>query len=141
MGAIAYFCPRVNLLKLYGPVLAEQMRRGGPGALLIVPLTPLITYAAKNRSLAAALRLQQIRAEIPGGVEIACVPSTAAFRETLRERRVHAVVGVGLRLPRAIRDEVLVPSRAQGVKWCSLGYLHEELAHVLWDGPEILDDW
>ena len=141
MGAIAYFCPRVNLLKLYGPVLAEQMRRGGPGALLIVPLTPLITYAAKNRSLAAALRLQQIRAEIPGGVEIACVPSTAAFRETLRERRVQAVVGVGLRLPRAIRDEVLVPSRAQGVKWCSLGYLHEELAHVLWDGPEILDDW
>jgi len=141
MDAVAYFCPRVNLLKLYGPVLAEQMRRGGPGAVLIVPVAPLITYAAKNRSLAAALRLDQIRAEAPPGVEIACVPSTSTFLEVLRARRVRAVVGVGLRLPRAIRDEVLVPSRARGVKWCALGYLHEELAHVLWDGVEILDDW
>jgi hypothetical protein len=139
---IAYYCPRINLLKLYGPVLAEQARRrNGLADLIIVPEAPLITYAAKNRRLATALRLAQLREETGPGPEISCVDSPARFLEVLLSERVRAVVSVGLRLPPAIRDGVLVPSRKRGVRWCSLGYLHEELFHVLADGVGILDHW
>lgn len=139
---IAYYCPRINLLKLYGPVLAEQTRRGnGLDSLIIVPVAPLITYAGKNRSLATALRLSQLRDEAGPGAEIACVDSPARFLDVLLRERVRVVVSVGLRLPPAIRDGVLVPSRKRGVQWCSLGYLHEELFHVLADGVGILDYW
>jgi hypothetical protein len=139
---IAYYCPRINLLKLYGPVLAEQARRGnGPGALMLVPIKPLITYAAKNRGLAAALYLSQLQQEAGPNVEIACVDSPGSFLDALVDRHVRAVVSVGLRLPPAIRDGVQRPSRRRGILWGSLGYLHEELFHVLADGVGVLDDW
>jgi hypothetical protein len=140
-GRIAYYCPRVNLLKLYGPVLAEQARRGGAPPLLVVPVEPVITFAGKNRVLATGLRLDQVRAELGPDVEIALVPSAQRFLEILEARRVAAVVSVGLRLPAAIRDGVLVPSRRRGTRWCSLGYLYEELLHVIADGARRLDDW
>lgn len=139
---IAYYCPRINLLKLYGPVLAEQKRRGnGLRALVVVPVAPLITYGAKNRRLAAGLLLSELRAQIGPDVEIACVESPARFLDLLLNQRVRAVVSVGLRLPTAIREEVLVPSRTRTVRWCSLGYIHEELFHVSADGLSALDDW
>ncbi|MFQ5932090.1 MAG: hypothetical protein ACE5MM_06765 [Nitrospiraceae bacterium] len=139
---IAYYCPRVNLLKLYGPIIAEQKRRGsGLGALVVVPLAPLITYAGKNRNLAAALRLQQVQAELGPDVEIACVASPGDFLDLLRKWGVLAAVSVGLRLPSQIRDGVVASSRARSVRWCSLGYLQEELLHVMADGVGVLDDW
>jgi hypothetical protein len=138
---IAYCCPRVNLLKLYGPVLAEQARRGGPAPLLVVPVEPLITFGAKNRGLATGKRLDQVRKELGPDVEIVLVPSAERFLDVLQERGVAAVVAVGLRLPAAIRDDVLVPSLRRGVRWCSLGYLYEELLHLIADGAARLNKW
>jgi hypothetical protein len=140
--AIGYYCPRINLLKLYGPLIAEQARRkNGLRALLLVPVAPLITYAAKNRHLAAGPRLSRLQAELGTDVDIAPVDSTASFLDVILARRVRAVVSVGLRLPAPVREGVVGPSRAQGVRWCSLGYIHEELFHILADGVGILDDW
>lgn len=139
---IAFFCPRINLLKLYAPVLAELAKRAaGFRAVLVVPTAPLMRYDGKNRRLAAALRLDQLRAEAGPDVDVAPVDSVARFLDVVTERRVRAVVVVGLSLPVDVREGVLVPSRARGVRWCSLGYLYEELLHVLAGGVGILDDW
>ncbi len=139
--SLAYFCPRVNLLKLYGPVIAEQRRRGLLRPLIVVPISPLITYAAKNRGLAAGPRIGQLREELGSDVEIVPVESTTRFLEVLDQRNVQAVVSVGLRLPADVGTAVRAPSRARGVRWCALGYILEELLHVLDDGPEILNGW
>ena len=140
--SVAYYCPRVNWLKLHGPVIAEQARRaGGLAPVVIVPVAPLADYAGKNRTIAAGLFLEQLRAELPAGVEVVCVDSAARFLDALGERRARAVVSVGLSLPREIRDGVLAPSRARGVRWCSLGYIYEELLQVALDGVGVLDDW
>ncbi|MFZ1057705.1 MAG: hypothetical protein WAP47_00795 [Candidatus Rokuibacteriota bacterium] len=138
---IAYYCPRVNLLKLYGPVVAEQLRRGGMRPLVVVAGRGLMTYGAKNRALAAGLFLGDMRAQLGGQVPIRMVDSVDEFLGLLREERVRAVVHVGMRLPHAVRMGVLRPSRERGVRWCALGYLQEELLQILEDGLECLDDW
>lgn len=138
---IAYYCPRMNLLKLYGPVIAEQLRRGGPQPLLVVPGRGLMTYGAKNRALAAGRFLGDLRAQMGSQVGIEVVESATALFDLLRARRARAVVHVGMRLPDVIRQGVLRPSRERGVRWCALGYVQEELLQLLEDGLDGLDDW
>jgi hypothetical protein len=137
---IASYCPRINLLKLYGPVIDEQRARGLT-PLVVVPGPGLITYGAKNRALAAGRFLDDLRRQLGPEVEVAVVDSPAAFLDTLMSRRVRAVVHVGVRLPRAIVEQVQRPSRQRGVRWCSLGYIHEELLQLIEDGVGALDDW
>lgn len=138
---IAYYCPRVNLLKLYGPVIAEQLRRGGPRPLVVVPGRGLMTYGAKNRALAAGLFLDQLRAQLGEEVRVEVVDSAAGLLDLLRGAKVRAVVHAGMRLPDAVRQGVLRPSRRRGIRWCALGYIQEELLQLLEDGLDGLDDW
>ncbi|MBI4627852.1 MAG: hypothetical protein HY729_04000 [Candidatus Rokubacteria bacterium] len=140
--SIVYYCPRVNWLKLLGPVIAEQARRAsGLAAVVVVPVAPLADYAGKNRTIAAGLFLDQVRAELPDEVELVRADSAAACLEALAVRRARAVVSVGLSLPPEIRTGVQAPSRARGVRWCSLGYIYEELLQVALEGVQVLDDW
>lgn len=138
---IAYYCPRINLLKLYGPVIAEQLRRGGTQPLLVVTGQGLMTYRAKNRALAGGLFLDDIRAQLGRKVEIRMVDSAEEFLALLGRERVRAVVNEGLQLPKVIRQGVLRPSRKRGVRWCAVGYVQEELGELLRSGLDSLDDW
>jgi hypothetical protein len=139
---IAYFWPRVNHLKVFGPVIAEQLRRGLAGKpLLLVPDEPLVAQRAKNRELAAALRIPEIRDQIGAGVEIATVRTAVELLAVMRRNGVAAVVSQGLRLPGSVLAEAVIPSRREGTLWCSLGYVQEELLHILQAGPSILNEW
>lgn len=139
---LAYYCPRINHLKLYGPVIAEQ-RRAMPWLepLLVVPCEPLVTFRGKNRAIAAGLRLREIHAQLGQDVPVRTVSSVGAMLDTLTAERVRAVTNIGLRVTQEIREGVLVPSRARGVRWCGLGQFHEELLHILEDGLSALGDW
>lgn len=138
---VAYYCPRINLLKLYGSVIAEQRRRGGLAPLVVVAGRGLMTYGAKNRALAAGLFLDDLRRQLGDDVAVAVIDSARELIDLIEERRVRAVVHVGTRLPEPLRQEVLRPSRRRGVRWCSLGYIQEELLQLLEDGLDGLDDW
>lgn len=139
---LAYYCPRINHLKLYGPIIAEA-RRTMPWLepLVVVPCEPLVPFGGKNREIAAGLRVPEIQAQLGEQVTIRLLDSVDAMLGTLHAERVRAVVNVGLRLSGAIRDGVLVPSRARGIRWCALGQFHEELVHVLEEGVALLEDW
>lgn len=139
---IAYLCPRINQLKVFGPVIAEQRRRGLAGKpLLLVPGEPLVTQRAKNRELASAVRLPEMREQVGREVEIETVTSAAELLTCIRKKGVAAVVNQGLRLPGSLLAEAVIPSRREGILWCSLGYIQEELLHILQAGPSVLDDW
>ena len=139
---LGFYCPRINYLKMFGPVVDAMRARGsGLDPLVIVPVAPLITYRAKNRDLAAGKSLPEIRAQLGAGVEIATVDSPEAFRRLLSTARVRAVVNVGLRLPEPIVAQTVLPSRREGVRWCALGHLQEEFFHLLEDGLRQLDHW
>ena len=143
MMRIAYFCPRINHLKMFGPVIAEQRRRslGGP-PLVFVPGPPLLGLGSKAAALGAWPRLGEVRAQLGAGVEVVPVTRAAELLERIGRARVGAVVSVGLRLDPAIVAGVMAPSRRAGTLWCALGHVQEELLDLLLPpGPAVLGPW
>lgn len=143
MMRIAYFCPRVNHLKMFGPVIAEQRRRSPGGrSLVFVPGPPLVDFGGKAAALAAWPRLDEVGGQLGADVEVVPVTTPAEFLERIRQAGVAAVVSVGLRMDPAIVAGVMVPSRRTGTLWCTLGHVQEELLDLLLPpGPAVLEPW
>ena len=140
---IGYVCPRVNHLKLFGPVIAEQRRRGLHGPpLVFVPGPPLVDLGAKAAALAAWPRRDEVAAQLGGDVEVVPVTTPAGFLDGIQRAGVVAMVAVGLRMNPAIAAGVMVPSRRAGTLWCALGHVQEELLDLLLPpGPAVLEPW
>lgn len=128
---VAFWCPRLSMLRQFGP-LALECRRRGERAMFLLPVGELAAGGPKDDASAAAL-LQF------GDVE--AVDSDASFLGACRRQAVGTVFHLGLRWPEALgaaRAQLRVSDR---IAFCAVGYHEEELLHLLADGPGRLKEW
>ena len=115
---------------MVGPVLDAARRRGWHVFALCPMGGPKDDAHRQREALSAQL----------GGLPVA--PIRRGAGEALEAlEHVDAVVAVGLVQPDWVRQHVMPQSRRRGTVWASLGYLQEELLHVLTAGWPVLSEW
>lgn len=124
---LAFYCPRRNFLKHYGPIIAAAKRRGWTTVLAIPPY--VLSTGKDDAYMDRDGLLQESGADLRQVVWDAWDPV---------RHGIDWVVSVGLRLPPWL-DRVRQGSRP--VRWASLDHIQESLLQVLEDGPRRLEGW
>lgn len=125
---IAFYVPRLNHLKIVGPVAAAARRRGYE----CVMLSPVGTLCGPKDDVGRMLGYDPALKPFDMGIGIA-----DATDAEIHLRDVDWAVAVGLRTAPAIRAY----TRASGVKWAALDHVGDNLLYVLEYGEVAIKEW
>ena len=125
---IAFWLTRPNALRVLGPIMAEWTRRTGEPAFVMVPTAPLAPTKGKDKALLFAdhagglgTNWMSVRIESPDAAVGAC-----------RQFGLKGIIALGLEpRPAGGGRDVMVATRAAGVKWAAPPSNHPELSFLL----------
>jgi len=139
-NSIAYLCPRVNYLKVYIPVIVEQLENGfGLEPIVVVPGSKTTFWGNKNDTAATIDKLEAY--DVLRRVKILEMNDEKHLLELLYAHNVKVVVEFSTNTNKEISSYVLPKSKNRGVKWCVIGSNGDELRVVDLDGGEVIENW
>jgi hypothetical protein len=137
---IAYLCPRTNYLKVYIPVIVEQLANGFPlEPVIVIPGSNNTFWGNKNDTAATIDKLKGYDAL--GQVKIIEMNDEKHLLELLYKHNVKVVVEFSAATNKEISSYVLPKSKDRGVKWCVIGSNGDELRVVDFDGGKTVEQW
>lgn len=139
-SSIAYFCPRVNYLKVYIPVIIEQLSCGFTlEPVIIVPGSKNTFWGNKNDTAATIDKL--VDYDVLSQVKIVEMNDEKHLLELLYKHNVKVVVDFAVTINKEISSYVLPKSKTRGVKWCVIGSNGDELRVVGVDRGKTIEQW
>jgi len=137
---IVYLCPRTNYLKVYSPVIVEQLTNGFPlEPIMIVPASKHTFWGNKNDTAATIDKLGSYN--VLNQISIIEMNDEKHLLELLYEHNVKVVVEFSAYTNKEIYSYVLPESKKRGVKWCVIGSNGDELRVVDIDGGKTIEQW
>lgn len=139
-GKIAYLCPRENYLKVYIPVIVEQLKNGFVlEPVLVVPSSSDTFWGNKNDTAATTDKLAGY--DVLNQITVIGMNDEKHLLGLLYEHNIKVVVEFSAYTNKEIYSYVLPESRKKGIKWCVLGSNGDELRVVDIDGGKLIDNW
>lgn len=139
-GKIAYFCPRVNYLNVYIPVIVEQLSCGFTlEPVIVIPGSKNTFWGNKNGTAATIDKL--VGYDVLSQIKIIEMNDEKHLLELLYEHNIKVVVNISAYLEKEIYSYVLPKSKDKGIKWCVLGSNGDELRVVDQDGGKVIENW
>jgi hypothetical protein len=139
-GRIAYLCPRVNYLKVYIPVIVEQLKnRFMLEPILVVPASVNTFWGNKNDTAATIDKLGGY--DVLNQIMVIEVKDEKHLLELLYKYNIKVVVEISAYTNKEIYSYVMPESKKRGIKWCVLGSNGDELRVVDIDGGKLIENW
>lgn len=139
-GKIAYLCPRENYLKVYIPVIVEQLKNGFMlEPVLVVPASANTFWGDKNDTAATIDKLGGY--DVLNQITIIEMNDEKHLLELLYEYNIKVVVELSAYTNKEIYSYVMPESKKRGIKWCVLGSNGDELRVVDIDGGKLIENW
>ncbi|MBN1897585.1 MAG: hypothetical protein JW827_02315 [Spirochaetes bacterium] len=128
--AFIYYCPRANYIKLYGPVIKAQTRMYPDIKPIIFIPKPVSIRSLQEKDDLHYLYTLFKNIDIIQGKKI---------ESLLQDYGVMALINIGYDL--TLDNETIVTLKKKKVKFCSLGYIGEELMQIIEKGSCVLEMW
>ncbi len=132
MKTILYYCTRFQFLKLYGPVIAAQQR--------LFPETKAVIFIHQGQDTKKHIvaTKENMRCVDWMFTDVDVVESET-IDAVISHYEVKALVAVGVGT--FLSKEKVKELRKQGIKFCALGHIGDEILHILMLGSQVMEEW